>query len=209
MRHNLAKTISYIFHPALMPSLGFAVLFMIQSPKINAYNESFKYLFLALIFFFSFLMPVSFVFLYKYLGGSSSIYLPNKDERRLPLLFSIVSYAFGYRLIAFAFPIDSFLSSVLLAGVFSLVITYIINLFFKISLHLTAVGGVAGMLTISANVLQVNLFLPIAIFVLLSGVIAQARLQLKAHTNTEVYAGFFNGFLGYYFLVVILYKYFL
>jgi hypothetical protein len=209
LENRLAKIISFVFHPALMPTIGFAFLFMVQSPKINAYNDSFKYLFIGFVFFFSFILPVLFVLMYKYLGGTNSIYLTEKDERRLPLIFSIISLAFGFRLLSSTFSLDSFLLSVLLAGIFSLAITYVFNLFFKISLHLTAIGGIVGMLTISSNFLQVNLFVPISILIILSGVIAWARLKLKAHTNKEVYAGFFNGFVGYYLTVIILYKFFL
>ena len=70
----------------------------------------------------------------------------------------------------------------------------IISLFFKMSAHLTAMGGVLGAicwLGFQFDLWDVRLLM---VMVFLSGLLATSRLYLQAHDEKEVASGFVLGF---------------
>jgi hypothetical protein len=66
----------------------------------------------------------------------------------------------------------------------------------KTSIHLLSLG-IATSFFILINKLHVfNFIWVVLICILLSGIVASARLHLKAHTNLEVYLGYIFGFVS-------------
>ncbi len=96
---------------------------------------------------------------------------------------------------------------------------FFINLFFKISLHATGIGGFVGMVLITMwqysfgtismtlpllGASQVSINLVLLISILLAGLVGTARLWLKAHQPKELYAGFALGLFAQYLALKIL-----
>jgi hypothetical protein len=72
----------------------------------------------------------------------------------------------------------------------------------KISAHLIGIGGLFGALFFYAVYFIADFIYILMLVSLLSGAVAYARLQLKAHRPAQVYAGFLTGFIG---MMMILY----
>lgn len=74
----------------------------------------------------------------------------------------------------------------------------------KTSIHLLSLGISTGFFIVLGFIHATTFALVIIIAILLAGILANARLYLKAHQPIEVYLGFFIGFLSpfgvYYFL---------
>jgi len=71
---------------------------------------------------------------------------------------------------------------------------FIINIFWKISIHAAAIGGFTGGLFFVSFLLHTN---PVAFFIvalLVGGLVMTARLQLKVHTRAQVFCGYLLGF---------------
>ena len=68
----------------------------------------------------------------------------------------------------------------------------IISKFWKISLHLLAIGGVVGVF-IALQIIQGRVLHLLLIFILLSVTLGVARIKQKAHNHTQVYMGFLLG----------------
>jgi len=75
-------------------------------------------------------------------------------------------------------------------------ITTLITIFWKISVHSIGMGGVLGIL-LALNFRSHDMFLvwPISVWVLLFGVIMSSRLLINAHRPIEVYTGAVLGIL--------------
>ena len=79
----------------------------------------------------------------------------------------------------------------------------LINLRWKISIHMTGIGGLFGLiygLSYSMNMPMIYLLMIIAV---IAGVLGMSRMLLKAHTPAQVYVGFLSGFfieVGYCYL---------
>lgn len=71
----------------------------------------------------------------------------------------------------------------------------IITTKFKISIHATALSGMLGvLLALEMNLSELDLFMPILVTVLATGLSMSARLALNAHTPKQVLYGFLVGF---------------
>jgi membrane-associated phospholipid phosphatase len=77
----------------------------------------------------------------------------------------------------------------------------IISIKWKISLHMTAQGALAGMLLAIAFRHNANLLLFISMVFFGGGLVGWARLYLRAHTPAQVYIGYCTG-LALAFLVL-------
>lgn len=90
----------------------------------------------------------------------------------------------------------------LICNMFLCVVVFWINIYWKISMHGIGWGALSATLLIMTTVLA-DIFLPyfiISIFV--SGVVGSARLYLKSHSASQIYAGFAVGFM----LVILCFK---
>ena len=66
----------------------------------------------------------------------------------------------------------------------------------KTSIHLLSIGITTGFFFILNSLCNENLIVLVSLLILFSGLLASARLHLKAHTEKEVYLGFTLGFIS-------------
>src|SRR5690606_34994874 len=123
-------------------------------------------------------------------------------ERRLPYLITVGFYFLTYYLLKNA-QLPNIYLLMLLGATLSVMLSLIINLSWKISAHLVGMGGlVGGILGLSIR-LGMNLIYPLAISILLTGLIGYARLRLSSHSPAQVYIGFLVGFLCLFGLLMV------
>tara|TARA_R110002126_G_scaffold77796_3_gene194029 strand:+ start:103407 stop:103943 length:537 start_codon:yes stop_codon:yes gene_type:complete len=162
----------------------------------NHFLSDQKFTILSLVFVITYLIPLLILILFKRLNIIKTYKTESIKERKLPVALMIVLfYLLGNTMNKIANFRD--LGLLFYASSIGLLCTYIL-FFFKIkgSIHLLSLGISAGFfMAMSSNYSQSYLMVIIAIFIL-SGVLASARLHLKAHSNTEVYIGFFIGILA-------------
>jgi len=82
----------------------------------------------------------------------------------------------------------------MIGGVASVICAFIINLKWKVSAHMTGIGGLLGALISTSILLEVDLISYVILSIFVSGLIASSRLILNAHTPLQLIAGFFLGF---------------
>ncbi|MBR9757337.1 MAG: hypothetical protein GYB39_04590, partial [Algicola sp.] len=85
MTHHILKSISFIFHPVIMPLLG--VLFYFSKTRRFIPNEII-YAKLVSISILTVFLPILFYFLLKTLRRVETIYLKTSKERITPLLLN-------------------------------------------------------------------------------------------------------------------------
>ncbi len=179
-----------------MPTWLFGLLLYVAPARLNVdtYSPSVRLSLLVLVFVGTFAVP-SLLILYLYRTGIlSDLNMPERTDRRLPylitgIIYSVVTYLFAFRMSLFsetspgvAVVLGSITLSILLVG--------IINTFWKISAHTVGIGGVLG--TVMFLLIKhgdTDLFTPFVGLIALSGLLATARLQLNAHTLSQVGAG--------------------
>ncbi|WP_299333617.1 hypothetical protein [uncultured Psychroserpens sp.] len=191
MKHIL-KSISYIFHPLLMPLLGVIFYFhktprFIPDPLMKA--KLFSVTILTII------LPILMYYLLKTIKKVKSIHLETVEERRLPLIInSLIIILILIRVLPsneipelYFFFIGILISTI---TCFALAVAK-----FKASIHMIASAGFFMFAVALAIHFKININGTIALMCIILGAIATSRLHLRAHTPIELGVGFFVGLL--------------
>jgi hypothetical protein len=201
---KIAHALSLLFHPIFMPLLGFFIIFNSGIYESGISWEYKKYFYLINILFTVFL-PLALISLLFYLNQVQSIELNSRRERSVPLMLTAVSFFLLVMVLHHVIPVP-ILEGFSLAEFFVVFVLYIASYWFKVSLHLSGLGGICGLIFVLSVFFGKDLltFLSIALFV--SGVVASSRLFLKAHSILEIISGYLIGFSGTFFIVLYFIK---
>ncbi len=193
MNNSFAKTLSYLFHPLLMPLLG--VIFIFYSGSyVSFLPEDVKRLILLVVAANTLGLPLIMMPIFIQFGAIKSFAMETNKERILPLTFTLIPYVLSvYFLIKL--PIPFVIASFMLGASLAIVSCLIISFWWKISIHLVGIGGMVGFLIAFSIRLFTDVLPFLLVAVLITGLLASARLYLKAHNPLQVYLGFLLGFL--------------
>ena len=181
------KFISTILHPIVIPTIGI-LLYFILTP-INLSNRQ-QYTILAVVFVTTYVIPLLLLIFLKSIGYIKSFQVHGIKERKIPIFFMmILLFTLGKFFLDTTIIRD--LSYLFFGVVLGLGIIYILFITkTKTSLHLLSMGAATGYFLLFQQIHGVFV-LPLIIFLItLSGLLASARLYLKAHSSNEVYLGF-------------------
>ena len=192
-----AQLFSVIFHPLLIPTYFLTILLNTQS-YISFYIPFVsKIKLIAFIFTSTFLIPLMLIYfiIFKANGLIQSLKMETRKERTYPfILTALLFYMIYYFLKQNNIPVINFLASFIWVSTLIIVIALLINLVWKISIHMLGIGGLIGVWFVLNSKLFLNLYILIPILLLCAGLTGFARLKLNAHKPSEVYVGFILGF---------------
>jgi len=179
-----------------MCSYGSLIFFFFLKGSIYDYMTplKLKWIISAMIFSFSFILPVINIFILYKLNRISSITLEDRNERTFPYVLTSCFY-FGLFYLFLDLNIWPSIKVLIFGGGLSVLLTALINLRFKISAHAVGIGGLIGSLMMISFVLKYNAVPEIATLFLIAGMILTARLYLDAHKPSQLYSGFALGML--------------
>ena len=186
----IAKIISFVFNPLIMPSLGL-ILILFTGTYLSFIPFEGKQLLLTVVFAGTFILPLCFVPLFLYFKIIKNIEMESPSQRIIPLVITTTLYICTYYVMR-KMPVP-FINMFILASSLCVLLNTIILLFWKISSHLIGIGGIVGLMAGLIFRLDANIPYLFIIIVLIAGLIGASRLKLEAHTPAQVYAGFFLG----------------
>jgi len=193
MPRIIAKIISGVLHPLIMPTVG--VLLMFSYPTyLTALSYEIKKAIVLIVFLSTFLAPMLIFLLFYNLRIISNLSMSTRKERPLPYMVLLVFYIGTIWLfLTFSSPVPRFVMLFLFLGGGGLIAQFVANFWIKASAH---TSGISGMVTYIVFFLYIN-NLETAYFVVISalciGLVGTARLQLNAHTPKEVLVGTLTG----------------
>jgi membrane-associated phospholipid phosphatase len=196
---TLARIISAVFHPVMIPTFGFLLLFY-TGTHFSLLNYEVKKFILIATFFSTFILPVLTISIMA-LNPKFNFHMENQKDRVLPLLFTALYYYLGYSLIKslYMFPLirTFFITSVIL-----LILLLLISIKWKISIHSAAIGGFIGtLIAVSFRSGDNPVWLLIG-SMLVAGFVGSARLYLGKHNLAQVLGGFTIGLATLYLSVL-------
>ncbi len=194
MQYWFSRVISFLLHPLLMPTYGLLILFtQVQTYFVYALPEQSRLFVLAMVFINTFVIPGLFM-LYLYRKGKiSDIQVSKREERFLPLVLTTILFMSTYYLLK-SIGLNKVILLMMIAAISAIIVAFIINIWWKISMHLVGVGGLAGVFYALSYIFQLDITVTITVLFLLAGIVAFSRIQLKQHTLGQVTAGFALGF---------------
>ncbi len=199
MTKKLFKSLSYILHPVFMPFIG--VLLILNLSHLVMWPVESKKAILSLVGIITVFFPLAIIPFLYYKKALTGVTMPNKRERLLPLFLTSIFYFFGYYILhKYSAPL--FLQQYMIAIFVSVFMASIINIGWKISLHMIGIGGLIGLLSAISHLfgLYVNWILMLA--VLIAGIIGTTRLYLEEHNPSQIYTGFIMGYVINFSVIV-------
>lgn len=200
---RVASLLSAFLHPLILPTLGLIVLFNLNTHIIFVLPGQVKKIVLLILFINSAILPLISIILLKKTGLIKDILLDDPGERMLPLLLSAAYYIITYFLLRNA-ALPSIIYFYLIGAVVLVLITLLITLRWKISIHMVSMGGFTGFLISMAILFSLDLDLVLIAAFLASGLLASSRVLLNAHDLPQVFAGFALGSCVMVFLFLYL-----
>jgi hypothetical protein len=205
---RIAKIISWLFLPLLIPVYAIACVMLVPSEELSPLQQNSlfhlgneqKLALLSLFSLFCFLAPSFVVVFLRMQGQLSSLMMENRKERYLPAFATVLS---GAGLIYTIFskikpemPGYVFIVGLAVGSLLTVLICTIATFRFKISLHAAGMGILTGFLMAYYSQMFVFPMWPIIIAFLLSGIVMSGRAVLKLHSQRELLSGYFVGFIS-------------
>jgi len=191
-KYILAKTLSGIFHPLLLPAyLSFGLLFL---PRFAfGVASAMRWQVMTIVILTFVILPVSILYFLEKYGKISSIQLTERRERFFPMFLVAISYIIGLRLLHIIHAPGTLI--MLMQGVcLSIIFVALVSIVWKISAHTTASGGALGIVILLSIIYRTDFSSLAAFITLFAGAVGWSRLYLNHHTRKQVNYGFMAGF---------------
>lgn len=185
-----ARIMSMIFTPFYLPLVGLVALFVFS--YMSLLPLAYKLPMLLTVYFFTILSPSLLIHLYRKVQGWTSRELGRKERRIVPYIISILCY-FGCFFLMEYHNTPRAISIILVAALMIQMICAFINIWWKISTHTAAIGGVAGGLVTYSIAFSFNPIWWLSFVILLAGMVGSARMILRQHSLSQVVTGFLVG----------------
>jgi hypothetical protein len=202
---KLARAISVIFHPYLMPVYGLLIIFM--APTLYNYLPStIKKIVIFIVLINNVLLPLSLMPFFIHNNLIRSWFMNDRADRIIPLIISTILY-FVTTFIIFRFQVPNFLKLFFLTTAFLSLTATLINFWWKISLYSIGAGAIVALVMVLSFKMHTPLLWYLIPSILVGGLILSARLQLDFHNPGQVWTGFLTGSLGFAAIVMLIQKF--
>lgn len=189
LAYILAQVLSMFFYPLFIPTYGIALFcFIAKAPMV--------WTLIAILgtLTFTCLIPLTAIWIMIRSGQVKDIQISNASERTMPYLYTAIGFGFWTFLMSYVLRAPLFLILVCAGATFALGVITWVNRYWKISAHLTGIGGLVGGIVsyhlAAGSAITWHMLLTL---MLASLVMMFARLRLNAHTGAQVSAGWLLG----------------
>lgn len=194
-----ARVMSAIFTPFYLPIVGLVALFVFS--YLGLLPWAYKLLVLGMVYLFTILVPTLLIHLYHRYQGWTPLQIGVKERRMVPYAVSIFCYFACYYLMT-RLRIPSFMARILMAALLIQIVCAIVNVWWKISTHTAAIGGVTGALMAFSMLIAFNPVWWLCFTLLVSGMVGSSRIILHQHTLGQVLAGYGIGLLIGFIVII-------
>jgi hypothetical protein len=190
-----ATFISVVFHPLFIPTVMVFTLYKLAPVTFAAVPREIFVRWLAMVAINTLLLPLVLVFLLQRLGFIESIRMPRLKDRIIPLIGSMTFYFWAWQ-VAKGVQMPFVMNVLLLGNFLGIVLLFLVSIFYKVSMHTTAAGGILGIVIVLMILNPINMQLPLFAALLIAGLVGTARLALRAHTPGQIWLGYLIGLLA-------------
>lgn len=192
MTNRQAELISAILHPVFLP-VFFALLLI--SNSLYDITAAASLLVLLIYLLFTTILPLISVLILLRTGWLKDLTMQSRYNRSYPMIVTLLFNVLFLYLSA-RFQANPILNYITLFTAFTIILSWGLNIFTKLSLHLAGWAAFAASTIwfMKMGWLQTPVYIVISI--LLLGIVATARLKLKAHNGIELIVGTITGILA-------------
>lgn len=163
---------------------------------------TYKGLVLIIVWILTIIMPKFLIHFYMKYQNWSILKLVSREGRMVPYAISIACYfACFYIMNSLHFP--HFMSAIVVTALFIQIICAICNIWWKISAHTAAIGGVTGAIMAFAEIFGFNPLWWISVSLIIAGFLGTGRMLLRQHSLHQVVYGYLIGLLTAFVTIMI------
>jgi membrane-associated phospholipid phosphatase len=188
----ISRVVSMMFTPFYLPLVGLAALFFFS--YLNTFPLYYILMVMGIVWLFTVLMPTMLIHLYRRYHGWTPIQLGVRERRMVPYVISILCYFTCFYIMSLRHTPHT-ITSILIAALAVQMLCAMTNVWWKVSTHSAAIGGVAGGLLSFSLIFNFNPVWWLCLVILLGGMVGTSRMILRQHTLPQVVVGFFVGLL--------------
>lgn len=185
-----ARIMSMIFTPFYLPIVGLVALFIFS--YMSLLPMMYKLVMLAMVYLLTVVAPSLLIHLYRLCQGWTSHELGRKERRLVPYIISIVCYFACFFWMEYR-NTPRVISIIVVVALTIQMVCALINIWWKISTHTAAIGGVAGGLVSYSIAFSFNPLWWLCFVLILAGAVGTARMILRQHSLSQVVGGFLVG----------------
>ena len=194
-----ARIMSMIFTPFYLPIVGLIALFIFS--YMSLLPMMYKLVMLAMVYLLTVVAPSLLIHLYRLCQGWTSHELGRKERRLVPYIISIVCYFACFFWMEYR-NTPRVISIIVVVALTIQMVCALINIWWKISTHTAAIGGVAGGLISYSIAFSFNPLWWLCFVLILAGAVGTARMILRQHSLSQIIAGFLMGVvLGFWAII--------
>jgi len=185
-----ARIMSMIFTSFYLPIVGLIALFIFS--YMSLLPMMYKLVMLAMVYLLTVVAPSLLIHLYRLCQGWTSHELGRKERRLVPYIISIVCYFACFFWMEYR-NTPRVISIIVVVALTIQMVCALINIWWKISTHTAAIGGVAGGLVSYSIAFSFNPLWWLCFVLILAGAVGTARMILRQHSLSQVVGGFLIG----------------
>jgi hypothetical protein len=191
---RLAFLVDLLFHPLIMPFYALAGVFRLHPYLHYSLASEIKNMLLWILFITCVVLPALLTFFLVHKRIIHSLKMKERKERLLPVLITFLMYLVCYFLIRLM-PVPELILGIVLSGAALTLIAFLLTLFWKVSIHMMGIGGLAAIIWITGARTLADASPYLGLVLLAAGLTAWARLCSQTHTTGQIYGGFVAGLL--------------
>lgn len=196
-----AHVLSLLLHPVWMPTLALLIAFRIDPHLTFAFSPQGQRVIIGMVFIMTALFPAASMLMLWRSGLVSELAMPLRKERLMPFLLTLIYFGMAYYLLRRT-PNSPATLSIFLGIILALAADLLLTLRWKVSIHMTGMGGLVGIVLglMLVHGARTPLF---PLLLLLAGALGTARLLVYDHTPAQVYTGAAIGFAATFGCIVL------
>ena len=190
--------VSIIFMPTMIPLYMVVYLFQLDffTMRINpAELNTFMWMTLGTTALFTLVLPMIPIFILRKRGEVSDMFVSKREQRFIPYLIGFLAYAFWTYFLWRIQAMPMYVVGLALGSTISVFLVMMINFKWKISAHMAGIGGFVGGVFALCYLAGINPVWWFIFIIFISILLGLSRIELEAHTPSQVLAGFVLGFL--------------
>lgn len=187
-----ARVLSAVFTPFYVPTVGFVSLFLFT--YLRMLPMRYQLIIVGVVYLFTVVLPMAAIYFYQKVNGWSLRHLGHREKRIVPYAMTIASYIVCL-LLMYRMGIPRFMSGILVSSLLAMLICATVNIWWKISAHMAAIGQFTGGMVSFSLLFYCNNIGWLCFVILLAGMLGTSRILLRQHTLAEVLVGFGVGFV--------------
>jgi len=192
----IAKILSVVLYPLFIPTYGIVLFCVAQAAHVASLPWIWVLIAIVGTLVLTCILPVTTIWIMMRRGVVKDLYIDDPRQRTMPYLYSCLGFGFWAYLLAETLHAPLFLVSIAIGATVAIGLVSIINRWWKISAHLTGMGGLlGGIMSYCLGIGAIPTWGTWVVLLGLSWLLMVARLRLDAHTGAQVSTGWLLGMI--------------